>query len=94
VPLVEDYEWIINGDRTQQTLFYDDDGAGGVPEREMLFCEVDGNGDFAAFPDPVAGDDDPHTSCLLNTTESPTETGVQRFDTVYTLIDGVRKLSS
>ncbi len=102
VPFTETYEWIINGDRTQQTLNYDDDGAGGVPFREMLFCEVNANGDFTGFPDPVAPDTAPHTSCLLGTSEVPkaddpdTETvdegGVLRKDTVYTLIDGQRSL--
>lgn len=92
VPFVETYEWVINDNRTQQTLFYDDDGDGGVPEREMLFCVVDTQGNFAAFPGPVSPDTAPHTSCLLSTTEVPTGTGVLRHDTVYTEIDGARKI--
>jgi hypothetical protein len=91
--LIEDLEWVINGDRTQQTLFYDDrveipGGEDLVPEREMLFCEVDANGDFAAFPDPVPPDTYDHTSCILQTSEVPTQTGVRRVDTVYTEVDG------
>jgi hypothetical protein len=87
VPLIEDITWVINGDWTQQTLYYDDFVAG-VPERPMLFCEVDENGDFVDFPDPVAPDTYLHTSCLLGTDEDPTETGVLRIDTIYTKVDG------
>jgi hypothetical protein len=91
VPFVETYEWVINGDRTQQTLFYDDDPDDATGFREMLFCVVDGDGDFTAFPEADSGP--AHTSCLLNTTEDPTEDGVLRYDTVYTEIDGARRLA-
>jgi len=77
--LTETYEWVIIGDLTQKTLYYDD-GAG---ERAMLFCTV------TTTEIVLPGT---HTSCLLNTTEEPSSTGVLRFDTVYTLIDGRRTL--
>ena len=83
--LIEDLEWVINGDRTQQTLYYDD--FVGVGEREMLFCVV-GESGSVGFPAPIAPDTAPHTSCLLNTTEDATSTGVVRHDTVYTEVDG------
>ena len=90
MPLIEEYEWVIDGDRTQHTLVYNDFSQDG-PYRPMLFCQVDANGDFAAMPDASEGED-PHTSCLLNTTEVPTVDGVLRHDTVYTEVDGYRKI--
>ena len=88
VPLIQNLEWVIDGDRTQQTLYYDDFAPFLDTElREMLFCVVNADGSYA-FPPPVSPDTEPHTSCLLDTTEEATATGVHRFDTVYTLVDG------
>jgi hypothetical protein len=94
VPLTESLTWVIDGERTQQTLSYDDSGAAVPNYRPMLFCVVDEFGDFAAMPAPVSPDEALHTSCLLNTTEEPTQLGVLRRDSVYTLVDGRRLMSS
>ncbi len=87
VPIEQNFRWVIDGDKSQSNLFYDDD-VPGVGERKMLFCQVDNQGNYSGMPDPVAPDTDPHTTCLLNTTEEATSTGVYREDTTITLVDG------
>ncbi len=87
MPLVEDYEWVITGTNTQQTLFYND-----VPpfdgEREMLFCSKPWS--LGQSTDGVLPSGE--TSCLLETHEVTMSDGIHRTDTVFTLADGRRTL--
>ncbi|MEX0985000.1 MAG: SdrD B-like domain-containing protein [Actinomycetota bacterium] len=87
VPITQVVDWVIDDDKSQRDLWYDDDVAG-VPERKVLFCEVDASGDFFDMPDPVAPDDDPHTTCLMSTSEMATPSGVGRHDVIVTIVDG------
>lgn len=91
VPIEQHFEWVIDGDKTQSNLYYDDD-VPGVPERKMLFCNVVSDGAdgwvYDSMPAPVAPDADPHTTCLMSTTEVATTTGVYRVDITITLVDG------
>jgi hypothetical protein len=86
VPITQSVDWVIDGDKSQRTLFYNDNVAG-VPDRAVLFCNADSNG-YVSMPDPVAPDTAAHTTCLLSTTETATATGVLRHDEVVTLVDG------
>ena len=84
IPITQDVDWVITSDKTQSTLFYDD-GAGTT---EAKFCIVDENtGEFVDMP--TASD----TTCIMHTTEDATPSGVDRHDTIVTLVDGKLTLS-
>ena len=85
--VTQNLKWIVDGDRAQSTLYYDD-SIQGVGERTMLYCKVKLNGSFDGMPDPVSPDTAPHTTCLMHSTEDPTPTGTQRLDVVITIVDG------
>lgn len=99
VAIEQNFQWVIDGDKTQSNLYYDDDveyePGKFVPERKMLFCKVDGQGNYADMPDPLGpstnpdeNDIWPHTTCLMDTWEEATSTGVYREDRTITLVDG------
>jgi hypothetical protein len=89
MPVTEFYEWLIDDDRTQHTLVYDD-FAPFTDFRPMLFCDFDGDGNIVMPVDP--DDPDVHTSCLLETSEVATASGVERTDRIYSFVDGQRKI--
>ena len=76
--------------KAQSTLQYDDDPLNAPGFQPVLFCEVDGSGNFAGMPT----DEQPGaTTCLMHTEETPTSGGVLRHDTIISFVDGKLRTS-
>ena len=81
--------WALTN-KAQSTLQYDDDPLNAPGFQPVLFCEVDGSGNFAGMPT----DEQPGaTTCLMHTEETPTSGGVLRHDTIISFVDGKLRTS-
>jgi hypothetical protein len=81
-PATQTVAWALTT-KAQSTLVYDDNLNFGF--RPVLFCNVNAQGNFVSMP---TGQQTGATTCLMNTTENPSAGGVQRTDTLVTLVDG------
>jgi len=81
--------WALTN-KQQSTLQYDDDPLNAPGFQPVLFCEVDGDGNFVGMPT----DEQPGaTTCLMHTDETPTAGGVLRHDTIISFVDGKLRTS-
>jgi hypothetical protein len=87
--ITQDIDWALTN-KQQSTLLYDDNPNDSTGFQPVLFCNVDGSGNFVSMPT----DEQPGaTTCLMSTTETPTDTGVARSDTIISLVDGKLRTS-
>jgi len=85
----QDIDWALTN-KQQSTLLYDDNPNDSTGFQPVLFCNVDGEGNFASMP---TGEQPGATTCLMSTTETPTSDGVARSDTIISLVDGKLRTS-
>jgi len=87
--ITQDIDWALTN-KQQSTLLYDDNPNDSTGFQPVLFCNVDGDGNFVSMPT----DEQPGaTTCLMSTTETPSADGVARSDTIISLVDGKLRTS-
>ena len=87
--ITQTVDWALTN-KQQSTLQYDDDPLHLPDFQPVLFCNVDGQGNFASMPtqeQPGA------TTCLMSTQETATSSGVMRHDVIVSLVDGKLRTS-
>src|SRR3954447_17261622 len=87
--ITQDIDWALTN-KQQSTLLYDDNPNDSTGFQPVLFCNVDGSGNFVSMP---TGEQPGATTCLMSTTETPTSDGVARSDTIISLVDGKLRTS-
>jgi hypothetical protein len=86
-PATQTVAWALSS-KSQSTLTYDDNLGFGF--RQVLFCNTDAQGNFQSMP---TGQQTGASTCLMNTTENASQGGVNRTDTIVTMVDGKLTLS-
>jgi hypothetical protein len=87
--ITQDIDWALTN-KQQSSLLYDDDPNDSTGFQPVLFCNVDADKNFVSMPT----DEQPGaTTCLMSTTETPTQDGVARSDTIISLVDGKLRTS-